>query len=517
MAAPTPPPTTPAAQATGKATPALGRDRPMAWLILAALLTVAVIPMYMNLRPQGSVTLSDTPGLELAVETWRTRHTMYQGEISPESMAPAVLGQPQLDQPPGIVWLRQISFWTLDPLTAENQDFVYHSRRLTAFCGLLTLAAVFWAGFSVGGLTTASFSCLVCLACPILIYYARSGTPDIVHVGFQTLSIAAAMWALRPLRPTPSLSRQGLGWGVCGAAMGVAVLSAGPVAVPTVILPILIISIMCPNRISHLMGLIASVFIASLMVMPWALYVHGQDPHTWERWVQVLWPKNLSNPGALWHSVMDRGLLIGVLVLPWTLWLIGSLAQPYSASSSGVRRRVFIGWAWFLCVTVLLLTGPGEGHLGGLLLALPPAVILIGQCLRLYSDLSAEARHARIWRVTRWPHLVLLALASVAWPCAMYFQTTLVQQGWLPRAIAAPMPWYYWLGLAVSLLMIWAMSLRFAIRHYPGRTLVCWSMWAIVLISVSLIPLTRGPLMNQPHDTPAPPPPNQAAIMPAQS
>ncbi len=488
----------------------------MAWLILVALLAISAVPIFTNLGRAQSADPAEAGHLALAVETWRNRLEMYHGDISLESLAPIAQGQPQLDQPPGFVWLDQLAFASLDPLTVTEKDLLYQGRLLTAIFGMLTLAAVFWAGFSVGGLVTASFSAMVCLSCPALVYFARSGTPQIAMVGLETLGIASAMWALRPLRPAPSLPRQGIGWFVCGAALGMAVLTAGPVAIPIVLGPILVISIMCPNRISHLLGLIAAIFIAALMVMPWAVYVHGQDTHIWERWVAALWPEGMAGPG--WgRAVVDRGLLLLVLVLPWTLWLIGSLAQPFSASSSGVRRRVFIGWAWFLCVSLMVLTGPVDGHVGGLLPVLPAAAILIGQSLRLYSDRSAEARHARIWRFTRWPHLVLIGLASLALPAIMYFQSPLVDQGRLTGPIVATMPWYYWLGMGASLLMIWLLSLRYALRHYPGRTLVCWSMWVVVLMSVSLIPLTRGPLMNPPPSAPDPVPAEQTAMMPAES
>jgi 4-amino-4-deoxy-L-arabinose transferase-like glycosyltransferase len=487
-----------------KATPALSRDRPMAWLILIALIAVSALPVYYNLNHAGSMYVTQARALPLAAETWRHRYEMYNGDVTLESLVPVLDGQPQLDQPPGIVWLDQLAFASLDPATATDEDLAYHMRLLTAVFGLLTVAAVFWAGFSVGGLATASFSALVFLACPVWVFYARAGTLDMPSVALETLAVASAMWALRPLRPSPSVPRQAVGWVVCGVALGAAVLTGGPAAIPAVLAPIFVFSVMCPNRISHLLGLVASVFIAALAVMPWVQHVHGQDPQVWRQWVSILWPNSMSSPGAFGQAVSDRGMLLPLLVLPWTFWLIGSLAQPFSASSSGVRRRVLIGWAWFVCLMFLVLTGPGPDGLAGLLPALPAAAILIGQCLRLFSDLSAEARHARIWRLTRWPHLALLAAASVALPAGMYFQSALVQRNILSRLIVAPMTWYFWLGLGVSLLLITALSMRFALRHYPGKTLVCWAVWAVVLMNVMLIPLTRGPLMHPDPGTQAP-------------
>lgn len=476
----------------------------MAWLILALLLAMGAIPIYTHLGADRVLDDTQVQALSLAEETWHHRQMMYQGEITLESMVPIAQGQPLLDQPPGAVWLYQFALGSLDPMTATSTDITYQLRLLSAAFGLLTIAAVFWAGFSVGGLTTASLSSLTLLSCPVLVYFARQGTAAAPLLGLQTLGVAAAMWALRPLRPSPSLPRQAIGWAVSGGALGAVVLTGGLPAVPAVLMPILVITVMCPNRTSHLLGLLAAIFIAGLMVMPWAMYVHNQDTRIWEIWISGLWPESLGSFTTFGNAVYDRGLWVLVLVLPWTFWLLGSIAQPYSASSSGVRRRVFIGWAWLLCVLLLAATGPGDGGPAGMLIVLPAACVLIGQCLRLYSDRSAEGRHARIWRHVRWGHLLFCITVSIALPAGMYFQDMMLERGILPRPIVAEMPWMFWLGLGISLVLITLLSMRYAWRHYPGRAVICWSVWSVVLMSVMLIPLARGPLMN-----PAAPPADQ--------
>ncbi len=480
----------------------LNRDRPMAWLVLAALLLLGALPIYSYLHANRTLSESQSQTLALAEETWHHRHMFYQGEVNLESLVPVSAGQPQLDRPPGDVWLYQLAFSGLDPLTATQADLIREMRLLSAAFGLLTIAAIFWAGFSIGGLMTASYAGLIALSCPVFTWYARQGTAEIPLLGFQTLAVASAMWALRPLRPSPSVSRQALGWAVCGFALGAGGLTGGFATLPVVILPILVMSIMCPGRISHLLGLVASICIAGLMVIPWAMYVHNQDTDIWTVWVLDLWPDRMQSFTALSQSLYERGLLVLVLVLPWTLWLLGSLAQPFSASTRGVRRRVFIGWAWLVSVGMLAVVGMSPRGLGGMLILLPAAAILIGQCLRLFSDRSAEGRHARVWRYTRWAHMAFFAAASVGLPAGMLFQDTLVQHGLFGGPIVAPMPWYFWLGLGVSLMLITLMSMRFALRHYPGRATICWSIWSVVLVSVMLIPVSRGPMMNPGPNSP---------------
>lgn len=495
--------TTTAAPPKTKHINVLNRDRPMAWLVLVALLLLGAIPIYSYLHGNGTLTERQSQTLKLAEETWHHRHMLYQGEVHLESLVPVSDAQPQLGRPPGDVWLYQLAFSGLDPLTATQTDLIKQMRLLTAAFGLLTIAAVFWAGFSIGGLMTASYAGLIALSCPVFAWYARQGTAEVPLLGFQVLAVASAMWALRPLRPSPSVSRQAIGWAVCGLALGAAVLTGGLSVLPVVILPILVMSIMCPGRISHLLGLVASVCIAGLMVIPWAMYVHNLDTGIWEVWVTGLWPNPMHSFTALGESFYEHGLLTLALVLPWTLWLLGSLAQPFSASSRGVRRRVFLGWAWLISVGLLAVAGLTPSGVSGMLIIIPPAALLIGQCLRLYSDRSAEGRHARVWRFTRWGHMVFFAVASVALPAAMLFQDSLVQRGLFSGPIVAPTPWYFWLGLGVSLMLITLLSMRFALRHYPGRATICWSIWSVVLVSVVLIPLSRGPMMNPGPNSPA--------------
>lgn len=479
----------------------INTDRPFAWLILVALLLLGALPIYLFLLTDRSVDSEQAHALAVAKETWRTRMTQYDGQVSLESMVPMDRGHERLTQPPGGVWLNQLAFVGLDPATASNEQLAYHMRLLSAGFALLLIAGIYWAGFSIGGLMTASYSGLIAASCPVIAWFTHAGTAELPMLGFQTLAVASAMWALRPLKPPPTVARQALGWAICGLALGSAVLIGGLSAVPFVLLPILITSIMCPNRVSHILGLVASTCIAGLMVIPWATYAYKHDVSVWELWLMDLWPQHTQSITDYLRSIYRHALMIPVLVLPWTLWLIGSLAQPFSASTRGVRRRVFIGWAWLVSVTVLTLLGSGPAGMRGLLALLPPATVLIGQCLRLYSDRSAEGRHARLWRYGRWLHITFLLAISIGLPLAMIFQKTLVEKDVLSTRLVSPMPWYYWMGLAVSLTLITLLSMRFALKHYPGKATIGWSIWSVVLICVTLIPLSRGPLLNTPRAT----------------
>ena len=103
-------------------------------------------------------------------------------------------------------------------------------------------------------------SMLVFAANPVFIYYARTATPAMIQAGWGMLAIATSLWAIRPLRPMPSTERQFIGWIICGIALGAATLTAGPITLATIVAPIFLLILLCPDRVSHLIGLLASFF-----------------------------------------------------------------------------------------------------------------------------------------------------------------------------------------------------------------------------------------------------------------
>src|SRR5690606_24382401 len=147
--------------------------------------------------------------------------------------------------------------------------YIHIGRVLSCLLFLLTVTCVYWAGHCIGGYRTALFAGLLASVNPLLIYHGRLATPAIAVIAMMMLAIAAALWAIRPLRAAPSVTRQGIGWGICGLAMGAAAFIAGLGTMPVMACTILLILLLCPSRVSHLMGLIAAMLISALMIVSW--------------------------------------------------------------------------------------------------------------------------------------------------------------------------------------------------------------------------------------------------------
>ncbi len=396
-----------------------------------------------------------------------------------------------------MTWLHLAAFSGSDHATPV-QDLILRARLVSVAMALLTVAGVYWAGLSIGGVMTGLFAALVCASNPVLIGYGRMASDPIYHGGWVLISIAAAVWAIRPTRPAISLLRQALGWGLCGFTLGIAILTAGPSALLGVGLPVLLILCLCPHRINHAMGLIAALLIGCLVALPWAGYIHGWDPDIWRYWLNEALPASGWDWAALIRTVGQRCVWALLAMLPWTVWLVGAIVQPFSASSTGLRSQLFVGWVWLITTLAMWLVLFRVQHIGDMLILVPPFAVFTGQLFNQYTQLASEGHPPRFWRWLRWPHLTLLGIASIAIPAAWAAQPWLIQRGSLTQPVTNPVYWPIAAGLGITLLLLVAFSAHWSIRNRPRRALVAWSVWMLILAWATILPLAHGPTRDNP-------------------
>src|SRR5699024_3663210 len=94
-------------------------------------------------------------------------------------------------------------------------------------------------------------------------------TAQMPALALNSLAIASALWAIRPLRPVAGIIRQAAGWTICGAAVAMAILTGGPLALIPLLCTLIVLVCVCPHRAAHLLGLIAAGCIAILLITPW--------------------------------------------------------------------------------------------------------------------------------------------------------------------------------------------------------------------------------------------------------
>ncbi len=496
------------------AEPPAHASRLSTWLLLV-LCTFAALPaMLVEIGEPAVFDPQEAATLRRSIDTWNHYAREAEGnndsiwQVTADRLVPYRDQTPQLVEPPAMVWGHEAVFALAGPEPIESaqtiESNIVRVRLVSVLFGLLTIAGAFWAGYSLAGTRAAAFAALICAANGVLIYHARLAAEPIVYCGLAMLAIAAGMWAMRPLRPYASVVRQVIGWIICGLALGAATLTVGPTAGPAITFPMMMMVLLCPHRVANMLGLVAAHAIAALVLVPWALQVHTHQPDIYLAWLQQLWPADGSLMG-MFEQLQRRARVALLLLLPWTIWLIGALAQPFSASSAGVRQRPFIAFGWFLTTALILLLMPSptpagsivRNDLAQMLLLVPVASVLIGEMFNHYTDLADSGRYPRIWRVLRWPHLLLLVALSLGAAGLFYLQQTIVEQGWLSEAIVSNPGLAFWIGLGIVLIAMIGLSVRYARQEYPARALVCWSVWSIVLASVLWIPMTRSPMMQR--------------------
>lgn len=345
----------------------------------------------------------------------------------------------------------------------------------------------------MGGLVTGLFAALISLAHPILIHSGRVASTPVYHLGWVLLSTAAALWAIRPLKPTSGLLRQAVGWGTCGLALGASILTVGPVAILEVCIPVFGMLVLCPKRFNYMMGLLAALLIGLLLVLPWAGHMQAQDPGIWRDWLRQLFPVLGSDLGGQAMTFARRTIFIMIILLPWTVWLIGGVLQPFSVSSAGVRGRMSLVWVWFVSVVVMQLVLFRIEKPHEMLGIVPPFAVLLGQLFHHYAELAAGGRFVRSWRILRWVFIILLPVASILVPLFL-----IAQQPLLGVELTGHISWLSAIGMGLVLLLVAALGTRWAIEQHPGRALILWAIWVLALEWMVVVPIASGPIAVNP-------------------
>jgi 4-amino-4-deoxy-L-arabinose transferase-like glycosyltransferase len=472
----------------------------LAWLTLLGCLLLAGLPIAVRLRGLPPVTMAENQALAQSEASWAHFNSdRWSGQLSElfDGLVPIADGQAALDRPPGRTWLHLLTFSAMDEPGAHAATLRLHARWASAGAALLAVASVFWAGYSIGGPRSASLAGLVAGTSPAMLFFGRVATTTMPLVASLMLAVAAALWAMRPFRPSPSAWRQASGWALVGLALAAAVLLAGLTAGLAAVVPLAVLLLLCPRRMNHLIGLAASMGLATLAIGPWVLYVHQNAPAAWVAWLGGGLTPAATAPGELAALVSYRLGLLLILALPWSIWLVAGLVQPFSKSSVTRRGRLMLGWSWFVAMAALLLPEAGPTSMA-LVPLLAVTALLVGQGFEQFMALSAEGRHARFWRWGRWGQLALLAGLSLAVPMVLAGQDQLMSWGLIDQRWLAPLHWAGAGAAGLVLLGVAGLSARFAVGHHPGRAVVCWAVWTALATTLLLAQASQGPALRYP-------------------
>lgn len=447
------------------------------WLILLLILVVSAIPMLVVVGRSDSKRTMENIAVLSAQETWLRQHGWQDIPADPEAwLMPTRNGNPRIVKPPLVIWLDMLAWSDLTPADSTAQQLIGRARVVSVIMGLLTVAGVYWIGLVLGDRKLAIMSALAAGTCLFLQRQARIASYDIHMVGWATLAVASAIWAMRPFGPTPALWRTLAGWGLAGVALAGAYMSKGPLALLVGAAPVLCtIFVVKDNWRRHVKGLVGMLLVAALLTLPWYLYL----------WVEVR-----NTAAALLHEYKAErkefqppyyyfGLL--GLVLPWSIWLVAGLTQPFMRASGEHRRKLMIAWVWFVFLFVAF-SLPGAKQQRYILPIVPAAALLIGQLWRYHEALAQRGETDPGVNLLRIPHWIGVVGASLlVWPFFVS-QGWMVKRGWFETMPIGDVPQGFAAAIGAVLTVLAILGAWWHFKWKPMRAAVVMGAWSLVLM-----------------------------------
>jgi 4-amino-4-deoxy-L-arabinose transferase-like glycosyltransferase len=330
----------------------------------------------------------------------------------------------------------------------------------------------------------------------LFIRQGRLANYDTHLMAWTALSIAAGLWAIRPLKPINWVGRRVTGWVICGVALGGGIMSKNPLAVVYVAAPLLVTLIVAPRRrLGNALGLVFALLLGGLIAAPWYLYVMEHVPEA-SREFATEYTATRAESQPIYNYAA-----IFIVIFPWTVYLLGALFQPFIRARGEHRRRILLGWLWFVSLLVLLSIHPTK-QLRYLVPLLPAIGVMVGQLWSYHAALADEGLKDPGVNLLRIPHWLMLAIGAVGLPAFVLFQPAMIafynrSVAWVNRAIGSgldPLPgdrlelpglaWPAAAGLGGVLIAATVLGAIWHWRWRPGRAFAASVVWALAAMSV---------------------------------
>ncbi len=392
--------------------------RKLPWVLLGFCLLVLYLTLFFRLGSLAYMGADEARYARVAEEM------LARGQY----VTPRLEDAPWLEKPPLLYWLEAASFrlWGISEGAAR-----FPSAMLGALTALLT-GGLAWtmAGFRAG-----LMSCLILATSALFVGWFRTASTDAPLTAALTMALACGYWAAQSRR---------ISWmGLAGAALGLAVLAKGPVAL-------------------ILLGGIFAVYSAIRQEFPWSLAQTAVGALTTLLvalpWFWLVWLENgydflltfwLNHHIArfisdIHHHSQPFWYYLPVLLsgfFPWVFFIGSAWRRTWSRrdeldENPVVQGEVFL-WVW--AAVPLIFFSASRSKLAGYILPILPALSVLaalvwdryaGTDLRVYRHIKIELKAMRLF----------ILFLSAAMPFAMaYFY------GSLPLGILLALP--LWLGL----------------------------------------------------------------------
>jgi 4-amino-4-deoxy-L-arabinose transferase-like glycosyltransferase len=452
--------------------------RPAIWAGLLGCVVVCLPLLLVGIFAGADVqSEAEAQALITSRETWRRYHAGIEDAL----WIPKANGVYQINPPPMTTWCHVVVWADLDPETVSTSTLVWRARVASVILVVIALIATYWAGLSIGDVRTARFAAL-CFGTTILtVTEAWAAWSGPLLLGFSALSVASGLWAMRPLKDASPAPRRVIGWLLSGVALGAAILTHGPGAMLFVLPPLIAaIALTSTRRFGNTLGLLFSVMVGLFSTAPWYLHVLSELPEAW-------------NQLAIEHRAPQQLFILSwshtrilVMLLPWLVWIIGGLWQPFVRADDPKRRRqLLIAWCWAV-LTFIVLSVPSAEDTRYLLPILPAVALLVGQLWAYHVDMASERLEDPDINRLRVPHWLMIIGVSFFGSAYVAFQPELIEAGYLKQQAFPGLSRWVWLGVGGVLVVIAALGARWHFKWRVRSAAYATVAWTVVASTVGM-------------------------------
>jgi 4-amino-4-deoxy-L-arabinose transferase-like glycosyltransferase len=381
-------------------------------------------------------------------------------------LVPTLNGAPRIRKPPLPAWISAATtppglFSDLStPAVSPPRDRAYerlaYALRVPAVVMAMGLVLLIYeTGRTLRNPQFGLYAAAIAASSLILLRQGRSITSD-VHLAFW---VTAANLGLIKAMTNRSLWR----WlPFAGAALGLAILSKGPVALVQTVLPAAIAAATLKWRPP---GLVAAGGIAALVcgiiAVPWFAYVMAATPDVWNVWWSEVTRSGATN---LRRDSIFTYLSIFPLLAPWTVLLAAGLIVAWRQ----YRRDLCGVWPIVgLAVPLIVMSLVKDKNERYLLPMLAPAA------------LAAAHGAISLLHAGEWSERARRSLAAAHWGLLLLMCLGIPAAGAIGQILPDRQPWWGWgfaATAAIAMLVLWAWAAR-CVRRRPT-----WFIGATMLI-----------------------------------
>jgi 4-amino-4-deoxy-L-arabinose transferase-like glycosyltransferase len=256
-------------------------------------------------------------------------------------LVPTLHGEPYLDKPPLLYWLTVASY----SLFGVSE---WSARLPCALAALFTVLATYLLGRCLVGDRAAWASALLLLMCGGFIAAGRFIMMDGPLTLFTTVALLAAFRGLS--------TEKGIAWWVlCGTALGLGILTKGPVAPVLCLPPILALAWLTQNReLFRTRNLLAAILPAVVIAAPWFLMIAAEQAefvghffwkHNFVRYTNAF---DHQQPWWFYLPMLALGMLPVSLLLPALAVYLGRRTENETRLRSPELGALLLAAGWIV-------------------------------------------------------------------------------------------------------------------------------------------------------------------------